>query len=231
VNLCSYLQIGILTENDDMVKYVVNFFTKNGDGNGSLANLVQYTYNLDGSRWHCRACGPAQESGHVTKLMPLWPLPWLPSWRRLRGRFTRATPPILRSTSSRPTTMPLLQLAEYTALANLKTGTRKTSPLPTAKCAGGIMAVRSNPDYHLTVAGPWVQHTSHEAGETQNAFGANDRGEMRPGWEILNSRLQGSGGQLFHPSLCRGQLALRVERETNAMAVNSGAFDQIGGAR
>lgn len=40
VNMCSYMAIGILTENDDMVNYVVNYFY-NGVGNGYIGKLIQ----------------------------------------------------------------------------------------------------------------------------------------------------------------------------------------------
>ena len=43
VNMCSYLSIGILTEDDDMVNYIVNYFY-NGVGNGALNNLIQGTH-------------------------------------------------------------------------------------------------------------------------------------------------------------------------------------------
>ena len=40
VNMCSYLAIGILTENNDMVNYVVNYFY-NGTGNGCKKKLIE----------------------------------------------------------------------------------------------------------------------------------------------------------------------------------------------
>ena len=40
VNMCSYLAIGILTENNDMVNFVVNYFYS-GVGNGCISNLIQ----------------------------------------------------------------------------------------------------------------------------------------------------------------------------------------------
>ena len=43
VNMCSYMAIGILTENDDMVNYVVNYFY-NGVGNGYIGKLIQGTF-------------------------------------------------------------------------------------------------------------------------------------------------------------------------------------------
>lgn len=44
VNMCSYLAIGILTENNDMVNFVVNYFYS-GVGNGCISNLIQATFD------------------------------------------------------------------------------------------------------------------------------------------------------------------------------------------
>lgn len=43
VSLSSYLAIGILTEKDDMVNYVVNYFY-NGVGNGYIGKLIRGTF-------------------------------------------------------------------------------------------------------------------------------------------------------------------------------------------
>ena len=43
VNMCSYFAIGILTEDDEMVNFVVNYFY-NGVGNGCIKKLIRGTF-------------------------------------------------------------------------------------------------------------------------------------------------------------------------------------------
>lgn len=226
VNLCSYLQIGILTENDDMVKYVVNYFTKNGDGNGSLANLVQYTYNFTAPDGTVERVAQAQESGrdqaHASMATAVVAQLAQAAWALYQGNPTYTALDFFSANDNA-----LLQLAEYTALANLKTGTRNDITIANDKGVQGGSWLYEESQIPFTVAGPWCSNTSHEAGKTQNAFGSKDRGEMRPGWEILNSHYKGQAGSYFtrrFAGVTRPEGGAGDER----YGVNSGAFDQIG---
>ena len=54
VSLSSYLAIGILTEKDDMVNYVVNYFY-NGVGNGYIGKLIRGTFTFLFGQYVCAA--------------------------------------------------------------------------------------------------------------------------------------------------------------------------------
>ena len=66
VNMCSYLAIGILTENDDMVNYIVNYFYS-GNGNGALKYLIAGTHldPLGSGETICQNQESGRDQGHA----------------------------------------------------------------------------------------------------------------------------------------------------------------------
>lgn len=117
----------------------------------------------------------------------------------------------------------LLRMAEYNAMANLKTGTH--ADISGSQQGGDwLYTVAQIP---FTVAGPWCSNTSHEAGKTQNGFGEKDRGQLRPGYEIFYKHYKDVAGNYFvkkYAEVQRPEGGAGDERYGS----NSGAFDQIG---
>jgi len=118
-------------------------------------------------------------------------------------------------------------MAEYTALSNMKSGTHDQITIADGKGVQGGNWLYSLSEIPFTVAGPWCSNANHEAGKTQNAFGEKDRGEMRPGWEILNAHYKNVAGSYFtkkFAEVTRPECGAGDAR----YGTNSGAFDQIG---
>lgn len=67
VNMCSYWAIGVLTENDEMVNFVVNYFYS-GAGNGCLDNLIQATFDdpLESGEQICQNQESGRDQGHAS---------------------------------------------------------------------------------------------------------------------------------------------------------------------
>ena len=224
VNLCSYLQIGILTENDEIVEYVSNYFTKTGDGLGALPNIQQATYDFtlpDGTKEKVtQAQESGRDQGHATMAIVVAAHLAQSAWALYEDNpdFTKFTLDFFTSNDNA-----LLRMAEYNALANLKSGTHADI---TGSQQGGnwLYTVAQIP---FTVAGPWCSNTSHEAGKTQNGFGEKDRGQLRPGYEIFYKHYKDVAGNYFvkkYAEVQRPEGGAGDERYGS----NSGAFDQIG---
>lgn len=65
--MCSYWAIGVLTENDEMVNFVVNYFYS-GAGNGCLDNLIQATFDdpLESGEQICQNQESGRDQGHAS---------------------------------------------------------------------------------------------------------------------------------------------------------------------
>ncbi len=226
VNLCSYLQIGILTEDDDIVKYVASYFTSTGDGNGSLPNIVQYNYSFTNPDGVAETIAQQQESGrdqgHASMCIAVMAQLAQAAWALYQSNPSYSSLDFFSSNDNA-----ILHMAEYNAMANLKTGTHADITVSNSSGVQGGNWLYPIAQIPFTTAGPWCSNTSHEAGKQQTAFGATDRGCMRPNWEILYSHYKNESGSYFTK-----KFAELVRPEGGAgdprYGVNSGAFDQIG---
>ena len=222
VNLCSYLQIGILCEDDDIVKYVSSYFTKTGDGLGALPNIQQYTYDFtlpDGSKEKIiQAQESGRDQGHATMAIVVAAQLAQSAWALYEDN-----PDYMELDYFSSNDQALLRMAEYNAMANLKDGTH-ADIVATGKQGGNwLYTVAQIP---FTVAGPWCSNKSHEAGKTQNGFGEQDRGQLRPGFEIFYKHYKNDAcyfvkkfADVNRPECGSGDARY---------GSNSGAFDQIG---
>lgn len=221
VNLCSYLQIGILTENDEIVKYCTNYFTKTGDGLGALPNIQQATFDFttpEGVEKVTQAQESGRDQGHATMAIVVAAQLAQSAWALYEDNPSYADLDYFSADNNA-----LLRMAEYNALANLKSGTHADI---TGSQQGGdwLYPVAQIP---FTVAGPWCSNTSHEAGKTQNGFGEKDRGQLRPGYEIFYKHYKNTNGNYFvkkYAEVQRPECGAGDARYGS----NSGAFDQIG---
>ena len=226
VNLCSYLQIGILTENDDIVKFCTNYFTKTGDGLGALPNIQQATYDFtlpDGSKEKVtQAQESGRDQGHATMAIVVAAHLAQSAWALYEDNPTITDLDYFSVDNNA-----LLRMAEYNALANLKSGTHADITISGGTGVQGGDWLYTVAQIPFTVAGPWCSNTSHEAGKTQNGFGEKDRGQLRPGYEIFYKHYKDVAGSYFvkkYAEVQRPECGAGDPRYGS----NSGAFDQIG---
>ena len=222
VNLCSYLQIGILTEDDEMVKYVTNYFTKTGDGLGALPNIVQATYDFKLPDGSTEKIAQAQESGrdqgHATMAIVVAAQLAQSAWALFEDNPTYTDLDYFSSNDQA-----LLRMAEYNAMANLKDGTHADVVSTGQQGGNWLYTIAQIP---FTPVGQWCSNTSHEAGKMQNGFGEQDRGQLRPGYEIFYKHYKNDTSYFVkkYAEVNRPECGAGDSR----YGVNSGAFDQIG---
>ena len=222
VNLCSYLQIGILTENDEIVKYVSNYFTKSGDGLGALPNIQQFTYDFtlpDGTKEKVtQAQESGRDQGHATMAIVVAAHLAQSAWALYEDNPTYTDLDYFSSNDNA-----LLRMAEYNAMANLKTGTH--ADINGSQQSGEWLYPLTQIPF--TPAGPWCSDKNHEAGKQQAAFGELSRGDLRPGYEIYYKHYKDVSGSYFVKKYAEVQRPECGSGDAR-YGVNSGAFDQIG---
>ncbi len=226
VNLCSYLQIGILCEDDEIVKFVTNYFTKTGDGLGALPNIQMATYDFVNPDGVTEKITQAQESGrdqgHATMAIVVAAQLGQSAWS-----LYEANPdyPDLDYFSSN--NQALLRMAEYNAMANLKDGTHADITIQGGSAVQGGNWLYNLAQIPFTPVGKWCSNPNHEAGKMQAVFGEKDRGQLRPGYEIYYKHYGSQADSYFVKRYAEVQ---RPECGSGdpRYGGNSGAFDQIG---
>ncbi len=226
VNLCSYFQIGILTEDDDIIEYCVNYFTKNGDGLGALPNIVQYNYEFTAPDGNVETIAQAQESGrdqgHATMAIVVAAQLAQSAWALYEDNPSYSDLDFFSSND-----YALLHMAEYNAMANLKDGTHDDITISSGSGVQGGSWLYSLSEIPFTTAGPWCSDTNHEAGNAQTAFGEESRGNLRPGYEIFYKHYGSGDGSYFVKRYAEVQRPEGGAGDSR-YGSNSGAFDQIG---
>ena len=226
VNLCSYFQIGVLTENDDIIQFVTNYFTRTGDGLGALPNVVQAVYDFtlpDGTK---EKIAQAQESGrdqgHATMALVVAAQLAQSAWALYEDNPDYTDLDYFSSND-----YALRKMAEYNAMANLKSGTHDDITIVGGTGVQGGDFLYTVAQIPFTSVGQWCSNPSHEAGKMQMGFGEEARGQLRPGFEILYKHY-GSGVDSYfltkYAEVQRPECGAGDERYGS----NSGAFDQIG---
>lgn len=119
VNMCSYLAIGILTENDDMVNYIVNYFYY-GAGNGCIKNLIQGTFidPLDGIESICQNQESGRDQGHASMTVAV-----VAHLCQMAYTLYQDNPTVPQLDFFAANDYEILKMGEYTALFNLRNGT------------------------------------------------------------------------------------------------------------
>ena len=222
VNMCSYLAIGILTEDDDMVNYVVNYFYS-GAGNGALKNLIQGTHidPLGTGETLCQNQESGRDQGHAMMSLAV-----TANLAQMAYTLYQNNKDIPQLDFFAADDNALMKMGEYVALFNLKDGADNAN----ATGAWLITATRM----------PFTEYTycincgcrDHNHGSVQTVA-ADDpgRGSPRPGWEILYNhyaKVKGlSNGYIYTQKFAD---KLRPEGGTgdSRYGNNSGAFDQLG---
>ncbi len=223
VNLCSYLSIGILTENDEMVNYVVNYFYT-GAGNGCINNLIQgrHTDPLTGEEIYQnqesgRDQGHAEMSAMVTANLA-----------QMAYTLYTKNPEVTQLDFFAADDNALLKMGEYVALSNLRNGDDNAN----ATGQWLIAATEMPFDTYYYCVDCTCRDKNHSATQTQLA---NDegRGSVRPGWEIYlqhYKRIKGLSSGFTYVKQFADKLRPEcgVGEGQNRYGTNSGAFDQLG---
>lgn len=224
VNMCSYLAIGILTENDEMVNYVVNYFYQ-GAGNGCINNLIQGTFTdpLGKGEQICQNQESGRDQGHAEMSAMV-----AANLAQMAYTLYTKNPTVTQLDFFSANDNALLKMGEYVALSNLRNGTDNAN-----KDGQWIIAATEMPfnTYYYCVDCT-CRDKKHGATHTQLA---NDerRGGIRPGWEIYYThykRIKGMSSGFAYVKQFADKLRPEcgVGEAQNRYGTNSGAFDQLG---
>lgn len=235
VAMCSYFSIGVLTNDDDMINYVVNLFYRgNGQGltNGSLARLCN-AFHQDplGSG---ETIGQNQESGrdqgHAQMSVAV------------SAQIAQLAYSLYKTNPDKPeldffaaNDNALMKMGEYVALFNLRKGTDAAN-------AQGEWLIADAANYPFqkyiycggsSQEGPLCScQGAHTHGATHTAV-ANDgaRGNLRPNWEIYYNHYKNekhlSMGYKY-AKMAADKMRPECGSGDPRYGFNSGAFDQIG---
>lgn len=222
--MCSYLAIGILTENDEMVNYVVNYFY-NGAGNGCIDKLIRghHTDPNTGEPIYQN-----QESGRDQGHAEMSAMVAANLAQMAYTLYVQNDEKVPELDFFAADDNALLKMGEYVALSNLRNGTDNAN-----KDGQWVIAATAMPfttyEYCVNCS---CRDKNHSATQTQLA---NDegRGSVRPGWEIYYNhykRIKGLSNGFSYVKQFADKLRPEcgVGEGQNRYGTNSGAFDQLG---
>ncbi len=226
VNMCSYLAIGILTENNDMVNYVVNYFYK-GKGNGCISNLITGDLlndplgsgeQLAQDQESGRDQGHAQMSAVVAANLAQMAYS-LYEQNKLNADATKLDFFAANDNA-------LMKLGEYVALSNLRNGSDN------ANADGQWLVNASNMPFNKYVycTGCTCRDQNHGATHTALADDSG-RGAVRPGWEIYYNhyaKVKGLSAGYMYVKQMADKMRPECGPGDSRYGSNSGAFDQLG---
>lgn len=226
VNICSYMAIGILTENSDMVNYVVNYFYK-GAGNGCINYLITGDFLQDplGSgemlaqdQESGRDQGHAQMSAMVTANLAQM------AYSLYEQNKLNADAAKLDFFAANDNA--LLKLGEYVALSNLRSGTDNAN-----KEGQWLVSATKMPFNKLEYClGCSCRDKNHSAVHTSLADDTG-RGSARPGWEIYYNhyaKVKGLSSGFIYVKQMADKMRPECGPGDSRYGNNSGAFDQLG---
>ena len=222
VNMCSYLAIGILSENDDMVNYVVNYFY-NGAGNGCIKNMIQGTHTdpLGTGETICQNQESGRDQGHASMSVAV-----TAHLCQMAYTFYQSNKSVPELDFFAANSNEIMAMGEYTALFNLKDGTDKSNPNGAWLVAHDKMPFNE----YKYCTGCTCRDQNHGAIHTSVA---NDtgRGGVRPGWEILYNhyaKIKGLGSGFKYAKQLADKMRPEGGSGDSRYGGNSGAFDQLG---
>lgn len=224
VNLCSYLAIGILTEKDDMVNFVVNYFY-NGIGNGCIKNMIQGTFTdpLGTGEGICQNQESGRDQGHASMTVAV-----AANLCQMAYTLYQDNPSVSELDFFAANDNAIMKMGEYTALFNLRKGTDNAN-----KSGAWLITTDKMPfnEYKYCVDCSCTNKT-HGATHTAVADDESNRGSIRPGWEIYYNHYAKIKG-LSNGFVYAKQMADKIRPENGAgdearYSDNSGAFDQLG---
>jgi len=222
VNLCSYLSIGILTEDDEMVNYVVNYFY-NGDGNGCLKKLIQ-AYHTD-PLGTGETLGQDQESGRDQGHAEMSTMV-AANLAQMAYTLYTFNPLVEKLDFFAANDNALLSLGEYVALSNLRSGSDSANETGSWLIAAADMPFTT---YYYCVDCS-CKDKNHGATHIQVSDDSG-RGKTRPGWEIFYmhyAKVKGLADGFAYVKMFADKTRPECGAGDDRYGSNSGAFDQLG---
>lgn len=224
VNMCSYFAIGVLTEDDEMINYVVNYFYA-GVGNGCIKRLANGTHTdpLGTGETICQNQESGRDQGHAS--MSLAVTAHLCQMAYILYQSNPAVPQLDFFAADNNA---VLGMGEYIALSNLRDGGDN-------KNAAGAWLVAANKipfSEYKYCTDCTCRDKNHGVVHIQVADD-NGRGNPRPGWEILNyhyAKVKKLGSGFVYTKKYADKIRPEggAGEPLNRYGLNSGAFDQIG---
>lgn len=223
VNMCSYMAIGILTENNDMVNFVVNYFYA-GAGNGSIKKLIQGTFSdpLGSGEEICQNQESGRDQGHA--MMSVAVTANLCQMAYTLYQFNSSVPELDFFSANNNEVM---KMGEYTALFNLRDGSDQLNS------AGAWLVTPEKMPFNEYKYCIDCSCSNKTHGTTHTAV-ANDagRGGLRPGWEIYYNHYAKikklNNGYTYAKKAAEKMRPEGGVDGNSRYGTNSGAFDQLG---
>ena len=217
VNLASYLAIGILTEDNELVNYVVNYFHA-GKGNGSIKKIIRGTHTdpLGTGETICQNQESGRDQGHAQMSLAV-----CAHLCQMAASLYEGNPMVKELDFFGADDNAVLHMAEYVALSNLRDGSDN------ANTSGNFIIEASKmpfTEYHHCPGSSATDDNLH------TMLSVEQRGGCRPGWEIIVAHYKKLGSGFVYSK----KMADKIRPEggagepANRYGSNSGAFDQIG---
>ena len=224
VTLTSYLAIGILCEDNDMVNYVVNYFYS-GVGNGNINKLIRGTHTdpLGSGETICQNQESGRDQGHAQMSTMV-----CGTLCQLAYSLYRQNPSVEKLDFFAANNNAVLHMAEYVALSNLRDGTDRRNATGVFLVTAATMPFTEY--HHCPGASSAGDDNLHTQMTEEQASGKPRTGETRPGWEIFLAHYKDLGTGYKYVK----QMADKIRPEggageqENRYGDNSGAFDQLG---
>jgi len=221
VNMCSYFAIGVLTENSEMVNYVVNYFYQ-GVGNGCIKRLIRGIHSdpLGTGETICQNQESGRDQGHSEMSMMV-----TANLAQMAWTLYQANPSVKELDFFSANDNAIMKMGEYVALFNLRNGNDNKNATGSWLVSATQMPFER---FEYCQPGCGCSNQSHGAIHTQAADDSG-RGSIRPGWEILLAHYKNTAGHKYIQ-----QMADKIRPEggagegLNRYGDNSGAFDQLG---
>ncbi len=222
VNMCSYLAIGILTENDEMVNRIVNYF-HTGGGNGSIKNIIQGTFAdpLGTGESISQNQESGRDQGHASMSVAV-----AANLSQMAYTLYQSNPDISELDFFAANENAIMKMGEYVALSNLKNGTDNNNAT-----GAWVITTEEIPfnEYKYCIDCTCKDKT-HGAIHSSVANDAG-RGAVRPGWEILYNhyaKIKGLGSGYTYSKQLADKMRPEGGSGDSRYGSNSGAFDQLG---
>ena len=226
VNMASYLSIGILTENDDMVDYVVNYFYQ-GAGNGCIKRLIrgEHTDPLGTGEDIYQNQESGRDQGHAEMSVMV-----TANLCQIAYTFYQSNPSVPQLDFFAAEDNAVMKMGEYVALSNLRNGTDNKNSTGSWLVSATQMPFTTY-EYCIDCS---CRDKNHGATHTQLADDSG-RGSVRPGWEILYNHYAkivnvGNGYTYVKQFADKLRPEGGAGEPENRYGTNSGAFDQLGWA-
>ena len=223
VNMCSYLAIGILNEDDEMVNYIVNYFYT-GAGNGYIGKLIQGTFSdpLGSGEEIAQNQESGRDQGHAMMSIAV-----TANLCQMAYTLLQCNPTVTQLDFFAAKDNAIMKMGEYTALFNLRNGSDQLN------AAGSWLATKEQMPFNRYEYCVDCSCADKNHGAIHTAVADdNGRGNLRPGWEILfnhYAKVKKLGSGYKYAKMAADKM--RPEGGVDGgsrYGTNSGAFDQLG---